>query len=74
MNTQTQQATHTPGPWQKELDKLLAKRDALHIRHMARYSNGTASRAHTTTLNAEVGKLNERIIWLREELANSKSL
>lgn len=52
----------------KELEELLARRDALHQRHLSRYDDGSASRARTTTLNAEVGRLNERIEWLRSEL------
>lgn len=53
---------------EKELEKLLAKRDAMNLRHLARYSDGTATRARTTTHNADVGRLNERIDWLRSEI------
>jgi hypothetical protein len=54
--------------YQKELDKLLAKRDRFRQQQMDSYRNHTATRARTTTRNAEVGKLNERIVWLREQL------
>ncbi|WP_157648685.1 hypothetical protein [Thiobacillus denitrificans] len=53
---------------QKELDKLLKKRDELRTKQMSRYHNGSATRARTTTSNAEADRLNERIVWLREQL------
>ena len=54
--------------YQKELDQMLAKRDALHEQHMKRYANGTASRARTTTTNAQVTNMYDRIEWLRQEI------
>jgi hypothetical protein len=54
--------------YQKELDKLLAKRDQVRQKQMARWHNHTASRARTTTSNADADRLNERIVWLREQL------
>jgi 23S rRNA A2030 N6-methylase RlmJ len=54
--------------YQAELDRLLAKRRKINAQQMESYRNGSASRARTTTRNAETSKLNERIIWLREQL------
>ncbi len=56
---------------QSELDKLLAKRDAIRAKQLARYDNRSATRARTTTSNAEVDRLNDRIIWLRQEIARA---
>jgi ribosome modulation factor len=54
--------------YQNELDKLLTKRDRLRQQQMDSYRNGTATRARTTTRNAEADRLNERIVWLREQM------
>lgn len=53
---------------QKELDALLEKREQVRAKQMERMHNGSATRARTTTSNAEAGRLNERIVWLREQL------
>lgn len=53
---------------QKELDELLLKRKKLHEKQMATYRNGSATRARTTTNNAIVSSLNERIISIRNTL------
>jgi hypothetical protein len=53
---------------EKELEQELAKRDRIHQRQTARWGDGTRSRARTTTANAELGRCNERIAWLRQEI------
>lgn len=53
---------------QKELESLLAQREELNARHMNKYRSGVATRAQTTTHNARVSALNERIQWLRNEI------
>lgn len=58
---------------QEELDALLKKREKIHARIMERFRNHNATRARTTTGNAEVGRLNERIVWLREQLKSSRT-
>ena len=52
----------------KELDAALIKRDKIHQKHMARYRDGSATRARTTTCNAEVGRVNDLIISLRDRI------
>lgn len=54
--------------YQKELDALLARRDKIRADQMARYTNLSATRARTTTSNANVDKMQERIEWLRGEI------
>lgn len=56
-----------------ELEELLAKRCAMQEAHMAKYHNGSASRAQTTTHNARVSQLNERIVFLRAELKRASA-
>lgn len=51
---------------QKELDALLLKRDQIREKQMERYHNGSATRARTTTGNADVGRVNDRIVWVRD--------
>jgi hypothetical protein len=53
---------------QKELDQLLTMRAAAHEKHMSRYRDGSATRARTTTHSSNVGRINDRIVWLREEI------
>lgn len=53
---------------QKELNALLTKRAAIEEKHMQRYRDHSATRARTTTASARTGQLNERIVWLREEI------
>ncbi|MDP1771968.1 MAG: JAB domain-containing protein, partial [Methylobacter sp.] len=55
----------------KELDALLLKREQMRERHMAKYRNGSATRAQTTTHNANVSHLNDQIIELRAEIKAS---
>jgi len=52
----------------KELEQLLAKRDAIRAKQMKRYDDRSATRARTTTSNAEASRLNDRIEWLRSEI------
>lgn len=53
---------------QKELDGLLKKREDLQTKHMEKYRNHAATRAQTTTHNAKVSDVNDRIVFLRNEL------
>lgn len=53
---------------QKELDALLARRDRLREKQFNSYVNSTHTRAQTTTSNAEVDRLQDRIEWLRHEI------
>lgn len=53
---------------QKELDELLDKRDKIRAKQLNRYRDRSATRARTTTSNANVDRINERIVWIREEL------
>ncbi len=53
---------------QSELAKLLDKRDRIRSRQIKGYDVGTASRARTTSSNAEADRCNERIVWIREEI------
>ena len=55
-------------PFQHELDALLEKRQQIRAKQMERMHNGSATRARTTTSNAEADRINERIVWLREQL------
>ena len=54
-----------------ELDTLLAKRDKMHMDHMNKYRNHSATRAQTTTHNARVTCLNEQIMELREAIKHA---
>ena len=56
---------------QKELDELLSKREAIRTKQMNRLHDGGATRARTTTSNADADKVNERIVWLREQIKNA---
>lgn len=51
-----------------ELEQMIAKREKMHADHMNKYRNGSATRAKTTTHNANVSQINERIQWLRAEI------
>ena len=53
---------------QKEIDALCKKRELVREKQMARIHRGEMTRARTTTSNAEADRLNERIMWLREQL------
>jgi GGDEF domain-containing protein len=55
-------------PMQKELDDLLQQRETLRTKHMEKYRNNSATRAQTTTHNARVSDINDRITFLRNEL------
>lgn len=52
----------------KELEVLLGKRAAIRAKQVESYAAGAATRAKTTTWNAEADRLNERIVWIREQL------
>lgn len=58
--------------YQKELDDLVAKREAVRARQMQRLHEGSATRARTTTSNADADKLNERIVWLRDQIKSAR--
>tara|TARA_R110000868_G_scaffold129587_2_gene338596 strand:+ start:300 stop:488 length:189 start_codon:yes stop_codon:yes gene_type:complete len=53
---------------QAELADIVARQSKMHEKHMQRYRDGTATRAKTTTHNANVGRLQERAVWLRSEI------
>ena len=57
-----------PQEIQREIDALMEKKDNMYIKHMERYRNGSATRARTTTLNANVSMINDRITELRTNL------
>ena len=59
---------------QKELDGLLAKRDKMREKQMASYRNGTATRARTTTANANVSNLNDEITEIRRMIKEKSSV
>lgn len=49
----------------KEIDELVEKRTAIREKMMDRFHRGSATRARTTTSNAEVDRINERLAHLR---------
>ena len=53
---------------QKELAALLEKREQVRAKQIERMHSGVMTRARTTTSNAEADRLNERIVWLRDQL------
>lgn len=55
-----------------ELEELLQKREAIRAAQMRRMHDGSATRAKTTTSNANVDKVNERIVWLRAEISKAQ--
>jgi len=59
---------------EKELAAIVAKQSAMRENHMRKYRNGSATRAQTTTLNANIGRLQERAVWLREQIKLSKEI
>lgn len=54
-----------------KLAKLLEKRDAMHVKQMDSYRNGTATRSKTTTMNKNIDMVNDEIIEIREFLKES---
>jgi uncharacterized small protein (DUF1192 family) len=58
---------------EKELQAELAKRERMQLNHMKKIHAGTHTRASTTTHNANASRVNERIVWLRQELKRLKS-
>ncbi|MHB1176101.1 MAG: hypothetical protein ACYCZJ_13360 [Sulfuriferula sp.] len=54
---------------QKELAEMLDKRDRIRAKQIERMTVGSATRARTTTSNADASRVNDRIVWLREEIA-----
>ncbi len=57
---------------EKELAGELKKRESIRAKQMAMYDNGTHSRAKSTTLNAELGRVQDRIVWLQDELKKAR--
>ena len=53
---------------QKELATELAKRDKLNDAYISRTNSGGRTRASTTTFNANKGRVQDRINFLRAEL------
>ena len=58
----------TPATLRKELDKLLVKRDQMNMKMMDRYHDRSATRARTTTSNANIGHVNDHIIEIRNAI------
>lgn len=56
---------------QKELDALLLKREQIREKQMARFHNGSATRARTTTGNADADRVNDRIVEIRERMRSN---
>jgi len=52
----------------QELAEIVKKQSDMREKHMNKYRNGSATRAQTTTLNANIGRLQERAVWLRSEI------
>jgi hypothetical protein len=52
-----------------ELKVEYSKIDRLRARKLAMYSDGTHTRAKSTTLTANIDMVNDRIQWLRSEIA-----
>lgn len=52
----------------RELAVLLENREQVRAKQMERIHSGGMTRARTTTSNAEADRLNERIVWLREQI------
>ena len=57
---------------QMELDALLLKRDQIREKQMSRFHNGSATRARTTTGNADASRVNDRIVEIRERLRSNQ--
>lgn len=51
-----------------ELADLEKKRDKINRKTMESYRSGSATRSRTTTANAEVSNINERIEFLRKKI------
>ena len=47
--------------YKKELSEIVAKQYSMREKHMQKYRNGSATRAQTTTINANIGRLQERV-------------
>ena len=58
---------------QKDLDGTQAKREQLRTKQMERIHRGEMTRARTTTSNANVDRLNERIVWARGQIKALKA-
>lgn len=58
---------------EKEIASLRKKIDLLYEKHMNGYRSGDNTRARTTTANARISELNDRIHGLREILKNQQS-
>ena len=58
---------------QKDLDETLAKREQVQMKQMDRIHRGEMTRARTTTSNANVDRLNERIVWARGQIKALKA-
>jgi hypothetical protein len=59
---------HETEKYARELAVLLERRDKIRLAQLRRYQDGSATRARTTTSNANASRLNDRIVWLREEI------
>jgi len=53
---------------QRDLEECLAKIDRLREKQFAAFMKGGHTRATTTTRNANIDKIQERVVWLREEI------
>ena len=59
---------------QKELDALLIKKDKIMMRIMDSYHNHSATRARTTTGNANASRVNDSIVEIRSRMRSYSPL
>lgn len=58
---------------EQELEKLIKRRGDVRAKQMARLHAGSATRARTTTSNAEASRLNEQIMHLRDRIKTASN-
>ena len=54
---------------ESELKSEIAKIDRLRSKQLAMYSDGTHTRAKSTTLTARIDTVNDRIQWLKSQIS-----
>ena len=54
---------------ESELKSQIAKIDRLRLKQLAMYSDGTHTRAKSTTLTAKIDTVNDRIQWLKSQIS-----
>lgn len=57
---------------QREIEHLKEQRSKMGAAHMQRYRDGTATRAKTTSYNAESSRIGERIEWLKVAIRSAQ--